>query len=126
MRTICRFVFCGLAVVSFAVFITQHLSNINLSEDALQFMEYTALVTAGLFALFWLAKRTWMARDLIGRIILVLVLVITAILIVTVPELQQAVLSGLEVLARQPLVITVLCLILCGFCCSRPAPQSKI
>lgn len=125
MRTLCRYIFCGLAVVSFAVFVTQTIPNIKLSENAAQFVVYTALVTAGLFALFWLAKQLWLARGLIGRIILGLVLVILVILIVTVPELQQLVLDWLQGLTEHPLVVTVLCVIVCGFCVSRPAPQSK-
>ncbi len=126
MRRVCRLIFCGLAAVSFAVFVTTNLSKINLSENALQFVVYTTLITAALFALVWLAKRLWLARDFIGRVILGLVLVMIVVLIVTIPELQQLVLSGLEVLTERPLVITVLCLIICGFCDSRPAPQSKM
>ena len=107
------------------MFVAQNLPNLSLSANAIQFVTYTALITAGLYALFWIAKRLWQARDLIGRVILGLVLVILVILLVAVPELQQLVLSGLKALAERPLVITVLCLIICGFCYSRPAPQSK-
>lgn len=125
MRTLCRIIFCGLAAVSFAVFVTQQLPNISLSANAIQFVTYTALITAGLFALFWIAKRLWLARDLIGRVIMGLVLIIIVILIVIVPEFQQLVLSWLKVLTERPLVITVLCLIICGFCGSRPATRSS-
>jgi len=117
MRTINLYIFSGLAIVSFAIFVVTLLPNISLSEDAVQFVTYTALV--------WLAKRLWLARDLIGRIILGLVLVITVILIVTVPELQQLVLSWLQGLAEHPLIATVLCLIVCGSCCSRPGTRSS-
>jgi hypothetical protein len=48
MRAICRYIFCGLAVVSFVVFVTRNLPNIKLSENALQFVVYAALVTTGL------------------------------------------------------------------------------
>jgi hypothetical protein len=124
MRTLCRFFFCGLAAVSFAVFVVQNLPKINLSANALEFVVYTLLVTAGVFALAWIAKRLWLARGLIGRIILGLMLVIAVILLAIEPELQQLVKDALEVLIKQPLVITVLCLIVCGFCSSRSAPQS--
>lgn len=123
MRTLCRIIFCGLAAVSFAVFVAQNFRSPD--ANTIQFVTYTALITAGLFALVWLAKRLWLARDLIGRVILGLVLIIIVILVVTVPELQQLVLSWLKGLTERPLVITVLCLIICGFCCSRPATRSS-
>ena len=125
MRTVCRYLFCGLAIVSFAVFIVTLLPNIRLSENAIQFVTYTALISVVLLALLWLAKQLWLARDVIGRILIGLVLITMVILIVTIPELQELVLSWLQGLTERPLVVTVLCLIICGFCSSRPAPQSK-
>lgn len=125
MRSLCRYLFCGLALLSFAIFVAQQLSEHPPSENALQFAAYTAGVTVFLLGLIWLAKQIWQARDLIGRIIIGLVIVMIIILVATVPELQAIGAKAVEVLLQQPLVITVLSMILCGFCRSRSTSQSK-
>ena len=125
MRTLCRLIFCGLAVVSFAVFIITQLSTISLSTDAIQFVIDTVLVTALLLGLIWLARWLWEARDVIGRIILVLLMVLSIILIAIVPELQQWAMSCLNVLAEQPLLITVLCVIMCAWCSTGTGQQTS-
>jgi hypothetical protein len=125
MRTLCRLIFCGLALISFAVFIVNNLTAFLNNRHAIEFVIDTALVTAGLLALIWLAQRLWQARDLIGRIIFALLIVLAIILIAMIPELQQWALSCLNVLIKQPLVVTVLCLIMCALCCTRPGQQAS-
>ena len=123
MRSICS-LFCILAVFFFVLYLFEawpHLSDLN--GDFMSAMGVTVLLWVLSYGLYRLIRRLRF-NPALWRIIYALIGLIILLIVIGVPEIREILLGWLENVsdpAESLLVLSILCLIICVLCRTRPA-----
>ncbi len=118
--TVCP-LFCFLAVYFFIRFLTQtRLRFPDPNEELLLSLLLTIVIYAILYGLYRLIRRLRF-NPALWRIIFYLIILIVVLVTLSIPELRREItLEG-----EHPIVFSVLFLILCGYCRTRPARSTS-
>jgi hypothetical protein len=125
MRSICCPLFCVLAVFFFVLYLTQTRLHPDPNEELLLSLALTGLIAWLLYGLYRFIRRLRPNRAL-WRIIYGLIGLLIVLPIISIPELRQIVqgwIMGISAKGENPIVLSVLCLIICALCCTRPTRQ---
>lgn len=132
MRSICRPLFCGLAVFFFVLYVIQNNPHVYPPNgEFLVSLVLTGLIFALAYGLYKLLRQIFLSKTTWRILYICLALVIAGVaasLYFSSPEIRQLLSDlkdGFSTDGQRPIVYVVLCLIICGVLCVEPARQSS-
>ena len=114
--SVCALLFCVLAIFFFFLYLIQPRPQPGANLEPILAVILTGLFSALFYVLYQFLRRLFRNRTL-WRILFFVIIIVVVLLALSIPEVRR----GISIEGARSLVFAVLCLILCGYCSTRPS-----